>query len=258
MTAVAPSDRRFPRHRRHTLAFLHTIRADSPVHLDAEVDLSALATERAARADPPSVFVYVLHAVGRVLARHPDAAATLTGPAWWPRLVRGSRVDAKVTLDQWVDGERVVVTAVVPDVDVAGREFLRARLARLRDAAPGTLPETAGASLLARLPVPLGRAALALAVRGAGRRRRFGSVAVTSLGHRRVQRFFSSGGTAVTIGLGRVTDRPVARDGRVRIVPVLPLSLTFDHRVLDGAAAADVLDDLVSTLEAPPVPEPGP
>jgi len=73
---------------------------------------------------------------------------------------------------------------------------------------------------------------------------------VTSLGHRPVIRFFSCGGTAVTIGIGRIRDLPVVRDGAVAIAPSMPLSLTFDHRVLDGALAADVLTDLKQTLEA--------
>ncbi|BBG01410.1 hypothetical protein PSA01_14950 [Pseudonocardia saturnea] len=248
----------FPRERRHTLHFLHALRAVSPVHLDTEVDVSALQQYRAGRPGAPSVLVHVLQAVGTVLAGHPDANAAITGPGWAPRIVRYAHVDAKVTLDRRIGDTRAVVSAVVPDVDVASRSFLQARLARLRESAPETLPETAGVRLLSRVPVPVGRWLFAAATRGPGRHRRLGTVSVTSLGHRRVQRFFSCGGTAVTVGVGRVADRPVAREGRVCVVPVLPLSLTFDHRVLDGALAADVLDDLVSVLEATPEPEPGP
>ena len=60
----------------------------------------------------------------------------------------------------------------------------------------------------------------------------------------------SAGGTAVTLCAGRVVDRPVVRDGAVVPAPVMQLGLTFDHRVIDGAAAADVLSDLHDTMEA--------
>ena len=40
------------------------------------------------------------------------------------------------------------------------------------------------------------------------------------------------------LSLGRVADRPVVRDGRVEVAKVGYVSLTFDHRVVDGARAA--------------------
>jgi pyruvate dehydrogenase E2 component (dihydrolipoamide acetyltransferase) len=43
------------------------------------------------------------------------------------------------------------------------------------------------------------------------------------------------------LGLGRIHDQPVARGGTWVAVPHLPLSLVFDHRVLDGGYAARFL-----------------
>ncbi|WP_181767831.1 2-oxo acid dehydrogenase subunit E2, partial [Streptomyces albidus (ex Kaewkla and Franco 2022)] len=85
-----------------------------------------------------------------------------------------------------------------------------------------------------------------------GPRRRpavFGTVSVSSLGHRPVDGFHSAGGTAVTLCAGQIADRPVVRAGRVVPAPLMRLGLTFDHRVIDGALAADVLGDLQLTLE---------
>ncbi|MGA6174046.1 2-oxo acid dehydrogenase subunit E2 [Streptomyces sp. NPDC012600] len=244
-----------PRARRHTLHFLHHARTAAPVHLDAEADATALLAHRAAAARPVSVVTHVVHAVGRVLARHPDANATYAGGPR-PRLVRYPWVDVKLTLDRVVDDTRVVLSSVLTDADRASRSFLQARITRLATTDPEDLPEFDGVRALRRLPHPAGRIAFAAASRTTRRHRHLGTVAVTSLGHRRVLRFFSHGGTAVTVGVGRITDRPVVRDGAVAIAPVLPLSLTFDHRVLDGAEAADVLDDLVETLGRAPTPEP--
>jgi len=53
------------------------------------------------------------------------------------------------------------------------------------------------------------------------------------------------------LGLGRIEDAPVVRDGAVAVRKVAYLSLTFDHRVLDGAEAARFLNDLVDLLEHP-------
>lgn len=46
------------------------------------------------------------------------------------------------------------------------------------------------------------------------------------------------------LGVGLLQERPVCRDGRVVAAPVLRLSLTFDHRLLDGAPAARFLKHL--------------
>jgi hypothetical protein len=245
-----------PRGRRHTLAFLAWGRSASPVFLDAEVDAGALLADREAGEHRTSPVTYVVHAAGRVLARHPDANAA-HGGLLRARRARYTSVDVKLTMDRSVAGSRVVLTSVLAGADRATRADLQARVERLRAGDPRTLPEYAGARALQRLPHPAGRLAFRLAAGLRRRHRHLGTVAVTSLGHRRVQRFFSHGGTALTVGVGRITERPVARDGRIVVRPVLPLSLTFDHRVLDGALAADVLDDLVRTLEAPPLPEPG-
>lgn len=36
------------------------------------------------------------------------------------------------------------------------------------------------------------------------------------------------------MGVGRIQDRPVVREGKVVVRPVLPVAITFDHRVIDG------------------------
>ncbi len=56
--------------------------------------------------------------------------------------------------------------------------------------------------------------------------------------------------TAV-LGVGRAEDMPVARDGKVVVRKMLPLSLTFDHRVVDGAEATLFLNEMVRHLEDP-------
>ncbi|MCE5296497.1 MAG: 2-oxo acid dehydrogenase subunit E2 [Euryarchaeota archaeon] len=53
------------------------------------------------------------------------------------------------------------------------------------------------------------------------------------------------------LGTGRVMDAPVVINGEIRIRKILPLSLTFDHRALDGAEAAKFLSDLKKHLESP-------
>jgi pyruvate dehydrogenase E2 component (dihydrolipoamide acetyltransferase) len=50
------------------------------------------------------------------------------------------------------------------------------------------------------------------------------------------------------LGVGRIIDRPTVVDGRVEVRPTTWLSLTFDHRIVDGAPAARFLDALAERL----------
>ncbi len=51
------------------------------------------------------------------------------------------------------------------------------------------------------------------------------------------------------LGLGRGAMKPVARDGKVEIRMMTPLGLSYDHRVIDGGAAARFIVDLVAALQ---------
>ena len=53
------------------------------------------------------------------------------------------------------------------------------------------------------------------------------------------------------LGTGRIRDKPVVKDGEVSVEKVLPLSLTFDHRIIDGAYGAKFLMEVVKHLEDP-------
>jgi pyruvate dehydrogenase E2 component (dihydrolipoamide acetyltransferase) len=51
------------------------------------------------------------------------------------------------------------------------------------------------------------------------------------------------------LGLGRGAMKPVARDGKVEVRMLTPLGLSYDHRVIDGGAAARFMVDLVKAME---------
>ena len=56
---------------------------------------------------------------------------------------------------------------------------------------------------------------------------------------------------AAILGVGRISKRPVVRDGQIVVGSVLPISLTFDHRVLDGDGALAFVQSLRDQLERP-------
>jgi len=57
---------------------------------------------------------------------------------------------------------------------------------------------------------------------------------------------------AAILGVGKIEERAVVRNGQVVARPVLPISLTFDHRALDGAEALAFIQALRHYLEEDP------
>ena len=53
------------------------------------------------------------------------------------------------------------------------------------------------------------------------------------------------------LGVGRLLEKPVAENGAIKIKKILPLSLTFDHRVLDGAKAQHFMNNVIRHIEDP-------
>jgi pyruvate dehydrogenase E2 component (dihydrolipoamide acetyltransferase) len=158
-----------------------------------------------------------LRATAAALQSFPELNARLEGD----EIVYLDRYDIGVA----VQTEQGLVVPVVRGCDSASLEDLAAETARLADAArTGTLaPEE---------------------LRG-------GTFTVTSAG--------KLGGLVVTplvnhpevgiLGVHRIGPRPVVRDGEVVVRQVGNVSVTFDHRVVDGARAAAFALDVIRLLE---------
>ncbi len=56
---------------------------------------------------------------------------------------------------------------------------------------------------------------------------------------------------AAILGVGAIREKAVVRKGKVAVRKIMPLFLSFDHRVIDGAAAAKFVNDIIRHLEDP-------
>lgn len=56
---------------------------------------------------------------------------------------------------------------------------------------------------------------------------------------------------AAILAVGRIAEQPIVEQGQVVAAPMLNLSLSVDHRVVDGAKAARFLTDLAELVENP-------
>jgi pyruvate dehydrogenase E2 component (dihydrolipoamide acetyltransferase) len=58
-------------------------------------------------------------------------------------------------------------------------------------------------------------------------------------------------GTTAILSVGRVQDKVIAKGGEPVVAPVMPLSLSYDHRVVDGAKGRRFMALVIENLEEP-------
>ena len=56
-------------------------------------------------------------------------------------------------------------------------------------------------------------------------------------------------GTTAILSVGRATEKPVVRNGEMKILPMMEVTLSFDHRVIDGGLAQKFLNIVQLNLE---------
>ncbi len=199
----------------------------APVTLTAEVDMSEVAKLRAQinaewertvklRVSYTDVIV---RAVAKALTEHPKINASLVEQDI--HLHKDVNVGVAVALE---DG------LIVPFVRNADKKSLMEINTAMRD-----LSERARAGKLTRDDVS------------------GGTFTITNLGTYGVEAFtpIINYPECAILGIGRIGDRAVVRDGQVVVRPTMWLSLTFDHRIIDGAPAAEFLARVKALLESP-------
>jgi len=80
-----------------------------------------------------------------------------------------------------------------------------------------------------------------------------GTITISNLGMHGIDAFTAiiNAPQSVILAVGRIADRVVARDGHPVVCPQMTLTLSCDHRVVDGARGALFLGDLAQAIEHP-------
>jgi pyruvate dehydrogenase E2 component (dihydrolipoamide acetyltransferase) len=195
-----------------------SLRDTAQLTLSCEADVTP-ATELRARLTREFDFTYtdmIIHAVGRALLRHPRMNSR------WSAEGIASSVEAHVGMAVALDEG-----LIVPVIHNASSKSLRQIAAESRD-----LAERARSSQL-KLEHVSG-----------------GTFTITNLGTWGVDVFtpiLNLGETGI-LGVGRIIEKPAVYRSEITRRSMLTLSLTFDHRVIDGAPAAGFLQTVIDFL----------
>jgi pyruvate dehydrogenase E2 component (dihydrolipoamide acetyltransferase) len=197
-------------------------RETAPVTLTAEADATELVDVRRRLAAQDVVVSYhdlLLTMLARALREHPRLNASLDGDV--------IRLWKRIDLGLAVDTDRGLLVPVVRAVDHKGLAQLAVETKDLAERA-----RTGNIS-----PDEL----------------RGSTFTLTNLGGLGVDAFtpiINLPETAI-LGVGRIKEKPAAVAGQVTIRSMMWLSLTFDHRLVDGGLAARFLQRVVQLVEQP-------
>jgi pyruvate dehydrogenase E2 component (dihydrolipoamide acetyltransferase) len=194
----------------------------APVTLTAEADASALVELRRQLAADRVQAGYndlLLFVLARALREHPRLNATLENEA--------IQVWRRIDIGLAVDTERGLLVPVVRDVGGKGVTQLAAETVALAERA------RAGKCTPEEL--------------------RGGTFTLTNLGMFGIDAFtpLINQPECAILGVGRIKPRPVVVGEQVVVRPTAWLSLTFDHRLVDGGPAARFLQRIVQLVERP-------
>jgi len=200
---------------------LQSLHSSAQITITAEADVTP-ATEFRARLSREFDFSYtdmMIHSVARALMRHPRMNARLNengrGNGTEIALSASANVGIAVALDEGL---------IVPVVNRAESKSLREIALESR-----ALGEKARAGQL-KLEDVTG-----------------GTFTITNLGMFGIDAFtpiLNPGETGI-LGVGRIVEKPAVYRGEIAMRAMLWLSLTFDHRVIDGAPAAQFLQSVI-------------
>jgi pyruvate dehydrogenase E2 component (dihydrolipoamide acetyltransferase) len=183
-----------------------------------DLDVSALQSLREQK-KPATVTDLLISITARVLEKHPKMNATWTGSS----IKHNPDINISVAMAV-KDG---VVGAVVPNAN-------KAKLADITTQRKDLAERARGGRLR---PQDVAN----------------GTFTITNLGMYNVDAFNAiiAPPQAAILAVGRITDRVVPVDGKPGIRPMMTLTLSGDHRVVDGAQAAMFLNDLAEAILAP-------
>jgi len=248
--------RRIPRERRPVLDRLVGASRRHQVHALVELDVSE-ARRRMSGVEPRVTWTgFVIATLARAVAAHPTVNARRAGD----RIITFDRVDIGATVERHWQGRTVLDVVSVREADRQSAAEVSDLLAATKHG-PGESHEPRGPlRVVLRLPGPVRRTI----IRIAGTRPRIAASFGPAIGVTSIGMFSSAWGWAVPIApltviatVGGVVERAVVRNGRVVVRPMLPLTLTFDHAVVDGAPATrftETLRELVETAAVLPIP----
>ncbi len=169
----------------------------------------------------------------------------------WGRRVVFHNIVAGFTVERYIDNQPCVFFGKIDSPDSKPITQIAAELREYAEKEIAEVFQLALEDRYANLPWLVRRVILYLALRQPWLRLKClgATFGLSSLGHLGITAVTGPCVATSTFGVGALEARPAVYDGKIQIRPMLTLSLSFDHRVMDGAPAARFMRQVRVLLE---------
>jgi pyruvate dehydrogenase E2 component (dihydrolipoamide acetyltransferase) len=188
--------------------------------LTRDLDATALVQFREQHGrDKVTITDLLVSLTARVLKKHPKMNASWSG--------RGIQLNPSINISVAMAVPDGVVGAVIPNADSASLSTIAQSRKELTERARGNRLKPSDVAN--------------------------GTFSITNLGMYNIDAFNAiiAPPQAAILAVGRIADRVVAVDGQPAVRPMMTMTLSSDHRVVDGAQAAVFLNELAEAIRKP-------
>jgi len=221
-----------------------------PATLFYDIDASwteALRERFAALGYKVTITAILLKAISIAQLAHPSCRTVMLPNG---RLIQLNKIEAQFTVEKFVDEQPAVFFGSVKEPHKKALTEIGTELEAYAQQPIADVPQLAIEDRFSRFPWLLRQILIFVGMRIPQLRIRFmgATFGLSSLGKYGCRNLIAPAVITSMFCVGEVEERPVVVDGKIVAHPMLSLVLNFDHRVMDGAAAARFMQDTIDLL----------
>ncbi len=222
-----------------------------PTYLFFDIDMSwaeNLRSKFADRGEKITVTALLLKAIAIAQKNHPSSRTALLP---WGKVVTFNNIVAGFTVERYIDDRPAVFFGTIEAPDTKLLTEMMDELVEYKECAIEEHPQLKRQHQVSQMPWLLRQLLLSLAMVFPLLRLQIidATFGLSSLGKFGVSAVTGPCVSTSTFGVGAVEERPVVRNGTIEVHPMMTLSLSFDHRLMDGADAARFLGEVKLLME---------
>jgi len=192
----------------------------------------------------------LLKIIAEVQKKYPLMNAILARDIIRKKIFLPDSVDITIAMEKRYQGEKFVAIPTIRSVNTKSIETIASEINHLSGLPYEDMPEIKPVIDFHKFPDFLKYWLLKLICQNAKVYNFFfGTIGFTNLGKYGVTHFYPLWIHATVFGIGTIEEKPVVRNGQIIAAPMLHITIAFNHRILDGSMASEILAEMKRIIE---------
>ena len=238
--------------RKMVAASVSVTREKSQIHAITQVDVSIprqlIHEYRNKSGKSLSFTAYIVHCLAKAVAENSGLNAFIKGR----RLILLDDVTVNVLVEREIKGERVPESVGISRAQKKSYLEIHKEIREAKEHKSNQLGSLSNMSWIRYIPGFLLRTFVRIASKNIYMQKKYGLVAVTAIGmfSKYAIWFVPHGGATIMLTVGSIENKPVLVDGKFENRDYLCLTVSFDHKIVDGAPAIRFMNRLTNLISS--------